>query len=476
MQRIETYRREDLLKFIGISLFLLTGVLFSQLLVQISPVLFIYLSGFLALLIIFFFNLRAGIILLVFLYPLLSLVPDSVIIFPESTFSVNLTGLLNLFSPLFLLVYLLTHKGEKISSSLTKPILIFLGILLLTVFTSFDSWISLRNFFRLAMPISVYFLILQSFKTEEQIDQLKKVLLYSSIMPLLLGFYQILSGIPQTSEFYAISQSDNTYIDLNRIISSFAHPNQYAAYLVILIPLVIFFYSENRNAGKKFSYLLLLAGMLISLFCTYARVAWAAFLGSLTILGMIRFKKIYLSLVLILLVLFLLIPSLNQIFMKRIQPDNSFYQRFSFNLFSLYLISQKPILGWGTGCYSLLSASTFGNLESSYGRDISFRAHNDYLMFLSEIGIVGFSAYLFLFYSLFKLGHKIFKNKSTNLQSEGSILLAVLAGVLLYNLSDQGFSNCGFFLWVLIGIVESRYRLSCSKLSDKSHSLKRGVI
>lgn len=265
MQRIEAYNKDNLLKFLAFGLILMLGTSFARLLVQTPSILFLYFSGFLTFLFILFFNLRTGIILLVFLSPLLNLIPDSVSLFPESHFSINLMGLINLSLPLFLVSYLLTHKDHKINSSLSKPILIFLGVLLLTVFTSYDSWISLRHWFRLAMPISVYFLILLSFKTERQINQLKKVLLFSSIVPLLLGFYQIFYGFPESSIFYSEYKS----IGFNRIIGSFSHPNGYAAYLVILIPLTISFYSENRNFNKKFLYFLILGGMLISLFSTY---------------------------------------------------------------------------------------------------------------------------------------------------------------------------------------------------------------
>ncbi len=472
MQRIETYKRDVLLKFLGISLFLLIGSLSARLLVQNPPVTVLCFSGFFALLFIFVFNIRTGITLLVFLSPLLYLIPESVSLFPNSPFSINLMGLLNLFLPFLLVFYLLTHKYEKATSPLSKPVLIFLGILFLTVFNSYDSWISLRNWFRLAMPISVYFLILRSFKTEEQINQLKKVLLFSSMVPLLMGIYQIFYGIPESSELYAIFKG----VDLNRIIGSFPHPNWYAAYLVILIPLVISSYSENRKANQKLFYLLLLGGMLVSLFCTYTRVAWAAFLASLTILGTARYKRIYLSLILVLLIVFLLIPGLNQAFLKRIQLDTSFYGRFSLNQFSLYLFSQKPILGCGVGSYELLSTSMFGDLGTSYGKNTSYGAHNDYLRFLSETGVAGFLAYLFLLYSLLKLGYKVFKNNIPTLKAEGCVLLAVLTGILMYSLTDSGFLYGGIYLWTLIGIVESRYRSNGTGLLDKSISLKEEVI
>lgn len=470
MQRIETYRTDDLLKYLAVILFLLMGLLSGRLLAQNPPVLVLYFSGFIALVLIFFFNLRTAITLLVFLSPILNLIPDSVTLFPESPLSINLMGLLNLFLPFYLVFYLLTHKGEKTGSTLSKPILLFLGVLFLSVFTSADRWISLRNFFRLAMPISVYFFILHSFKTEEQIDQLKKILLLSSIIPLLMGIYQIFYGIPESSELYSVYKS----INLNRIMGSFPHPNWYAAYLVILIPLVISFYSENKNGDKKLFYLLFLGGMLVSLFCTYTRVAWAAFLGFLTVIGVGQYRRIYLSLVLVLLTIFLLVPNLNQAFLNRIQPDTSFYGRFSLNQFSLYLFSQKPFLGNGLGTYQLFSADFFGDWQSSYGRDTGVGSHNDYLRFLSETGMAGFSAFIFLLYSLIKLGYTVFKNKTRTLKSEGSVLLSVLVGILIYSLADSGFLYGGIYLWTLIGIVESRYLLNRSGLLDKSLSLKRG--
>jgi O-antigen ligase len=455
MQRIEVYNKDKLYKFFGFGLLLLMEILFSRLLVQTPSVLFLYISGFLTFILILFFNLRTGIILLVLFSPLLNFIPASVSFFPESHFSINLMGLINLSLPLFLVSYLLTHKNYKINSSLTKPILIFLGILLLTVFTSNDSWISFRHWFRLAMPISVYFLILQGFKTEMQINQLKKVLLFSSIVPLLSGFYQIFYGFPETSILYTAYKN----ISVNRIIGSFSHPNGYAAYLVILIPLVISFCSEKRRSNKKLFYLLFLGGMLVSLFCTYTRVAWAAFFGSLTVMGMTRYKRVYMSLIMVLLIIFLLIPSLNQAFLKRIQPDSSFYGRFSFNQLSLYLFSQKPILGHGFGAYQLLSANAFGVSESIYGRDMGVAPHNDYLLFLSETGIIGFLAFIFLIYSLLKLGNTIYKNKNLILKAEGSILLAVLTGVLIFGLTDAGFGYGGIYLWTLIGLVEAKYSM-----------------
>jgi O-antigen ligase len=180
----------------------------------------------------------------------------------------------------------------------------------------------------------------------------------------------------------------------------------------------------------------------------------------MTVLGMVRYRKIYIGLILALLVLFLLIPSLNQKFLKRLEPDTSLYGRFSLNELSLYLFSQKPFLGSGFGTYQLFSAKFIEELGSGYGRGMGVAPHNEYLKFLCETGAVGFLAFIFLLYSLLRLGYRTFKSKAVTLKSEGSILLAVLTGILVYSLTDSGFSYGGIFLWTLIGLVEAKSHLT----------------
>jgi O-antigen ligase len=392
-----------------------------------------------------------GVKILIFGAPLLTLIQKSTTLFPDTPYSINLSGMLNIFIPFFTFLYLWLNPGTSRNSHLHRPITLFLSISLLTILISHDKWITLREWFGLAMPITLYFLILASFRTKEDLDKLRKILIYSVFIPLAFSLFQIFNGEPDA-------------LGLNRVYGTFAHPNGFACYLVVLMPLVVYLYQGASNINRKTFYLVIFALMLLSLFCTYTRVAWVAFLVSMLILGFSKYKKFYLKLILISLIILLFIPGLNQIFLNRIQPDDSFYGRFSFNQFSLTLFSQKPILGHGLGTYALLSTPIFGEKGERYGRTSGAGAHNDYLRTLAETGIIGLFAFLFLFYSLFKMGRRIYQSGDYSLKSEALVLLAVLVSILVYGLTDFGLAYGGIYLWTLIGLVEAKSNLRQQRL------------
>jgi len=443
VQKYLPFNFKEKLVYFGVVLFAFS---FGWLFVRFQPETALGLGIFLTLVMAFLVDAKLGVKILIFGAPLLALTQRSTTLFPETPYSINLCGMLNIFIPFFTFLYLWLRRGTNKISKLNRPIVLFLSISLLTILISHDKWITLREWFGLAMPITLYFLILAFFRTKEDLDKLKKILVYSVFIPLAFSLFQIFNGEPDA-------------LGLNRVYGTFAHPNGFACYLVVLMPLVVYLYQGASNINRKTFHLVIFALMLLSLFCTYTRVAWVAFLVSMLIIGFARYKKFYLKLILVLLILLLFIPSFNQIFTRRIQPDDSFYGRFSFNQFSLALFSQKPILGHGLGTYALLSTPVFGEKRERYGRTLGVGAHNDYLRTLSETGIIGLFAFFFLFYSLFKTGRRIYRSGDYNLKSEALVLLAVLASILVYGLTDFGFAYGGIYLWTLIALVEAKSNL-----------------
>lgn len=440
VQRYLPFNSKEKLINLGV---ILLAFSFSWLFVIFQPETALGLGIFLTLVIVFLVDAKLGVKILVFGTPLLFLIQKSTTLFPDTPYSINLSGMLNIFIPFFTFLYLWLNPGISRRSHLQRPITLFLSISLLTILISHDKWITLREWFGLAMPITLYFLILASFRTKEGLDKLRKILIYSVFIPLAFSLFQIVHGEPDA-------------LGLNRVYGTFAHPNAFACYLVVLMPLVVYLYQGAKIISQKVLYFGIFSLMSLSLFHTFTRVAWVAFLVSMLTIGFSRYKKFYLKLILVLLIMLLFIPSLNQIFTRRIQPDDSFYGRFSFNQFSLALFSQKPILGHGLGTYALLSTSVFGENRERYGRSLGVGAHNDYLRTLAETGIIGLFAFLFLFYSLFKMERRIYQSGDYNLKSEALFLLAVSTSILVYGLTDFGFAYGGVYLWTLIALVEAK--------------------
>jgi len=272
-------------------------------------------------------------------------------------------------------------------------------------------------------------------------------LIYSAFIPLAFSLFQIFYGEPNA-------------IGFNRVSGSFAHPNGFACYLVVLMPLVALSYFRSKKINRKAFYLGMFGLMFLFLVFTFTRVAWVAFVVSMLVLGFSKYRKFSLRLILVFLIVVLLLPSLGQMVTKRIQLDESFYGRFSFNQFSLLLFSQKPILGHGFGTYTALSTPAFGEKGERYGRILGAAAHNDYLRTLAETGVVGLVSLLVLFLAVFRTGRHIRRWAGDELKLEALMLLAVLGTILVYGITDSGLSYGGIFFWTLVGLVEKKAILS----------------
>ena len=454
VQRLFSRGLKEKLSYFG---FVLSAILSGWLLVRFQVDAALGLGIFLILVTIFIADIRLGMVVVVFGAPLLPLTQGFTTLFPGTSYSINLCGLVNVFIPLLSLLYLWLRLGTSRSLFLGRPIALFLGVALLTFFVSDDRWITLREWFRLAMPIMFYFLILGSFRTQEELEKLRRALIYSAFIPLAFSLYQILHGEPDA-------------IGFNRVYGTFAHPNGFACYLVVLMPLVALSYIRSWKIDQKAFYLGTFGLMFLSLVFTFTRVAWIAFVVSMMILGWSKYRKFFFRLILVFLIVVLLLPSLGQMVTRRIQPDGSFYGRFSFNQFSLLLFSQKPILGHGFGTYTALSTSVFGEKVERYGRVLGAAAHNDYLRTLAETGAVGLFSLLVLFLAVFRTGRRLRRSGDGELKLEALMLLAVLGAILVYGITDSGLSYGGIFLWTLIALVEKEAILTEEKLKSLSHS------
>ncbi|MCK4223697.1 MAG: O-antigen ligase family protein [candidate division Zixibacteria bacterium] len=455
MELTQQYTSSNLKEKLPYFGFIVSAFLCGWLLVRFPQDTVVGLGIFLTLVMIFLADIKLAVMILVFAVPLLTLTHSFTPLFPKSSYSINLGGMLNIFILLFTLLHVLLKRRTYENFFLTKPIVLFLGIALLTFLISYDRWITLREWFGYAMPIMFYFLILTSFENTREVEKLRNALIYSAFIPLACSLYQIFYWEPQP-------------IGFNRVYATFMHPNAFACYLVVLMPSVVLLYSRTQKKNQKAFYSGIFALMSLSLFYTFTRVAWAAFIPSLIILGFSRHKKLFLKFVLIVLITILLLPGLGQMFTKRIQLDSSFYGRFDFNQFSLFLFCQKPILGHGLGTFRLFSSSIFDYQEERYERTLGVGAHNDYFKTLAETGLVGLFSFLFLFYSLLKMGRRIYLSGDYNLKSEALVLFAVVSGILVYGLTDAGLAYGGIYLWSTIGIAEARYRLNCAESKENA--------
>lgn len=367
-------------------------------------------------------------------------------IFPGSPFSITLLGVLNITIPFLTLTYLFVNKIKIRKYSLFAPITIFLVVLGISIFYAHSPFRGLREWFRIAMPIMFYYIVIASIGVKEErvpLLKLMNLILISSILPLGVGFWQLM-------------RRDSTYVvsGLTRIYGTFGHPNRYATFLIISSLIVIFLLLNYKSVFRRTIYFVFLCAITISLFFTFTRVGWIAFLVSMATLGFLRYRRFYALFLSILISVFLLFPSISKVFMIRAKPDSSFYGRFELNKLSMNLFKQSPIWGYGLSSYIFLSNSGSSIIKREYGENVGIGQHNDYFKFLTECGLFGLLSYLFLMYSALKLARRIFQINDSTAKASGSVLISTIVAVLVIGISDMGLQMSGIYPWVLLGMGE----------------------
>jgi len=321
---------------------------------------------------------------------------------------------------------------------LNLPIAVFLCVCVISiVFISPYKYLSFRGFLgkELAWAL-VFFSFIESFKNEKQLGTLLACFLTSSVVNVASGYVQYLTGM----DFIRGREiMGNEYIGL-RITSSWKHSNNFAGYLLLMIPLwlsVFMMFSDRRIEGpysqdKRIKCLWMLAclGVLVcfigALGLTYSRGAWIGFLAALFFWMLIYGRLWVVSMTFIFGFLVIFLPKLVHIRQVSLVSDQTdVWGAFLHGVhltaggrFDLWreaggLIIQHPFFGIGLNCYSKFA---------------TMYAHNSFLQIGAELGLIGLGVFLFILVRLFVLGLSALKRSENGYAS--ILLIGTMTGLV----------------------------------------------
>jgi O-antigen ligase len=213
---------------------------------------------------------------------------------------------------------------------------------------------------------------------------------------------------------------------VGRVFSTFGQPNWLAAYLCILVPVVLDLFLKSKSLWHRASYLFLVTSFWVCLLFTKSKSGIIATIISLTVYGLIylyKNKKNNFSILVtsyLLLVFFsltvsnpikdLLIPSKNQPATTPASTQNLVVTpsediRKIVWQGSLQLWRQFPIIGTGpeTFAYSYYWTRPASHNLTSEWNFVYNKAHNEYLNYLATSGTIGFLTYLLLIVFIIRL-------------------------------------------------------------------------
>ena len=234
---------------------------------------------------------------------------------------------------------------------------------------------------------------------------------------------------------------------IQRAYATFGHSNQFAGYLILLIPFAFVFFIESERPGRRILTGAMTLLLLTALVFTYSRGAWLATAlagGYLAYRHVSRRQLAFLAVLIAVAaaaVLFnrqvthfgesALIQRVESI--GQVKQDSAIRFRFLCNQVSARMIQDHPLLGIGSGNY-LNALPRYFDPNSEPWKHISKHLHNLYLQIAAENGLPALLAFLaFLGYNFLQLARMHWRRK------KDALLLAFIAGgaaFLLNNFSD----------------------------------------
>lgn len=290
------------------------------------------------------------------------------------------------------IAYLLKKIINRNFSFPKYPFIPVLGLFILVNLLSFINsdyfYGSFRGIIKIIKYALLFIITMDSFKTKAAVKKAIYVILAWSLVVVANGVIQNILGF-DLIRLRTIDMLDRLY----RISSSFRHPNNFGAYLIVVIPLylAIALCKKASHKVRMFS-ILALAPMVFCLVRTYSRGAWVALFFAVLVWSLLRNKRVFIILILIAVLLPFFMPP---------QIKARFFDMFDFGLGTttwervklwegaIAMIKVHPFLGFGVNTYT----KNFPDYKPPDYPD-SIYPHNSYLHMAAEIGLIGLALFL----------------------------------------------------------------------------------
>ncbi|MCF7917138.1 MAG: O-antigen ligase family protein [Candidatus Omnitrophica bacterium] len=358
-------------------------------------------------------------------------------------------ALVEIFTSLVVLVFIVKKITQPDFSFIKKNkfIYFFLGLFVLFMGLSlFNSGPYLTKSLRVIFSkwlayILVFTAAADTLGTRKQIRNALVVLSFSAALAVLSGLMQYFFGF----EFLRGRELAG-----EAITSAFKNPNNFAAYLSLLIPIVIgLSLLKFKNKIYKIGVMLLLALSITTLLFTFSRGGWLGFLAGASLL-MVLLRKYRVGLVAIggFIAFLSFLPQLQERFLCTFSAFGD-ANRFTIWQGAWGMIKENPILGKGLGTfmdYSLQYTEGFG----------IYYAHNCYLQIWAETGIFSLLSFLIFSGLLLYLAIKSTKKDITSNLSILSIGISCgIFGFLVHSFFDTQLYSVQLqaFFWLMAGIL-----------------------
>ncbi len=368
----------------------------------------------------------------------------------------DLGGLVNIITTLIGVVYFLVlWRNPFKGRSLTWPYLVFWGLFLVSLPFAPDFRQGIRFVTRLLAPFVTY-LIVSDLLDRVMVRGVIRALYLSSVIPILYGYWQLLSG------------SGNTITaGFVRVQSCFHHPAHFSMYLLFMFCLAYATFLDERTQNKP-AWLAYVGAILILLVSTYTRISWIATLVCFFYLSWAYGRTRYL--IAAGLVGSLLVPIYARNVLERmleidyVLGSHDLFDRSNSIGWRLFFWSHliedwklSPWFGYGTGSSIVFGRDLMGVWTSP---------HNGYLRVLYETGIVGLAAFAWVLVTMMRQALRLLRSElPQSVKLVSHVYVTMTISYIILNITDNilEYYEVAIYNWAILALVEYSNRVAAAR-------------
>lgn len=358
----------------------------------------------------------------------------------------------------FLMEKSLTWEWRWIKTPLDLPFIALTVLCLLSSVFSMNRQISLSSMLLLINYLTIFYLTIHTFNTRSSLRGLIYLIIGIAVFLSIFGLFKKFGMNP----FPWWDYGDIIFVP-DRLSSTYGNANHLAGYLEMVVFLILGLLLVGHRGGKLFliSYLtiILISALILSL----SRGGWFSTLLSFSFMAIVllsseyfKRKKSLISFIVVALILALVILASTPV-VERVMTVTEESEEVSLNkrIFVwggiMDMIGDYPIIGSGPG--------TFSTIFTQYqppGLSIRFfMAHNDYLHFVSEAGLIMIPIIIWMIIAFYRRGLKKLNNPSQLVRGTTLGAMAGITAILVHSIVDFNLhipANAIIFV-VLVSIV-----------------------
>ena len=334
--------------------------------------------------------------------------------------------------------------------------MIILGLIMVCSVTySLERGLAVTETIRFISYIVLFFIIKYEFYNRSIYNMILNCYIYAAGVLSILGTYQYFFH-SDTGKFIA----NYKFGAKERITATMDNPNQYVAFLIMIIfPLIMMIlYKDKKNKKQRIIYIFIALIIMLNIALTFSRNGYVAFFIGCTVLVIIYNWK-FISFLIFAAISVLIIPQTSGRILELADKSQNF-TRIRLWETAIRMFKEHPILGVGNGnfvSYYDAYIKKYPELYIYYEYK-RYPTHNSYLKVLSELGILGIVPFiLILSFSIINYIKFIVKRSNDLYKYMCMGFLASTVAFLFMNLSENLFfvPNVTACFWIFLAIEGS---------------------